>query len=203
MSQCGLNAEDLDEDVVLQFLDEHLPGCQCPAPVVHTRKDLRAALGHLLVVLRANAVIPARMLETTPVDEELRRCDVRMARVRGLAATTRRLWRRTVHRFLRLERPQTTSRAVFGRRIAPYDRPIGPDCVGKTIRQGYARAGLPYTRAHLLRHTMARRLLASGSSLKEVADVLRHRSLNTTLIYAKLDTRNLAAVALTWPGDAQ
>jgi site-specific recombinase XerC len=47
---------------------------------------------------------------------------------------------------------------------------------------------------------MANRLLASGSSLKEVADVLRHRSLNTTLVYAKLDSRNLAEVALPWPG---
>jgi len=47
---------------------------------------------------------------------------------------------------------------------------------------------LPHTRSHLLRHTMASRLLAGGSSLKEVADVLRHRSLNTTLIYAKLDS---------------
>jgi hypothetical protein len=36
-----------------------------------------------------------------------------------------------------------------------------------------------------------------------VADVLRHRSLNTTLIYAKLDSKNLAAVALPWPGCAQ
>ena len=81
------------------------------------------------------------------------------------------------------------------------DQP-GPDCVRKTIRQAYARAGLPYTRAHLLRHTMASRLLASGCSLKEVADVLRHRSLNTTLIYAKLDSRNLGEVALPWPGSA-
>ena len=48
----------------------------------------------------------------------------------------------------------------------------------------------------------ARRLLAHGSSLKEVADVLRHRSLNTSLIYAKLDSRKLAAVALPWPGSA-
>ena len=38
---------------------------------------------------------------------------------------------------------------------------------------------------------MANRLLAGGSFLKEVADVLRYRSLNTTLIYAKLDSRNL------------
>jgi site-specific recombinase XerD len=50
---------------------------------------------------------------------------------------------------------------------------------------------------------MASRLLASGSSLKEVADVLRHRSLNTTLIYAKLDTRSLSTVALPWPGDSK
>ena len=77
----------------------------------------------------------------------------------------------------------------------------------KTICQAYARAGLPYTRSHLLRHTMANRLLAGGSSLKEVADtrshLLRHRSLNTTLIYAKLDSRNLVAVALPWPGSAE
>ena len=66
------------------------------------------------------------------------------------------------------------------RHVAPRDEPVGPDLVRKTIRQAYARAGLPYTRSHLLRHTMANRLLAGGSSLKEVADVLRHRSLNTT-----------------------
>ena len=66
----------------------------------------------------------------------------------------------------------------------------------------FAHAGLPYTRSHLLRHSMANRLLAGGASLKEVADVLRHRSLNTTMIYAKLDSRNLAEVALAWPGSA-
>src|SRR5256885_8754721 len=79
------------------------------------------------------------------------------------------------------------------------DEPIGANLVRKTIRQAYRRAGLPYTRSHLLRHTIARRLLDGGSSLKEVADVLRHRSLNTTLIYAKLDGRKLGAVALPWP----
>jgi site-specific recombinase XerD len=55
----------------------------------------------------------------------------------------------------------------------------------------------------LLRHTLADRLLASGSSLKDVADVLRHRSLNTALIYAKLDSNQLTDVALPWPGGAQ
>ena len=104
--------------------------------------------------------------------------------------------------YLKHERPKTLNRAVFVRHVAPRDEPVGPDLVRKTIRQAYARAGLPYTRSHLLRHTMANRLLAGGSSLKEVADVLRHRSLNTTLIYAKLDSRKLVEVALPWPGSA-
>lgn len=102
--------------------------------------------------------------------------------------------------YLQHERPTTNSRAIFVRLVAPRDQPVGPDLVRKTIRQAYARAGLPHTKAHLLRHTMANRLLAAGSSIKEVADVLRHQSLNTTLIYAKLDSRNLVKVALPWPG---
>ena len=57
-------------------------------------------------------------------------------------------------------------------------------------------------RTHALRHTLARQLLERGSSLKEVADILRHRSLDTSLIYAKLDSRRLSAVALPWPGSA-
>ncbi|HYN59594.1 MAG TPA: site-specific integrase [Rubrivivax sp.] len=107
---------------------------------------------------------------------------------------------RAIADYLQLERPQTLSRAIFVRHATPIGQPIGPDTVAKAIRQAYARAGLPYTRTHLLRHTLASRLLAGGSSLKEVADVLRHRSLETTQIYAKLDGRNLSTIALPWPG---
>lgn len=103
--------------------------------------------------------------------------------------------------YLRLERTQTSSRALFVRCIAPQGRPLGFDGVAKAIRQAYARAGLTGHSAHALRHTLASRLLASGSSLKEVADVLRHRSLDTTLIYAKLDAHSLSEVALPWPGE--
>lgn len=104
--------------------------------------------------------------------------------------------------YLSHERPKTKHRMLFARHVAPREQPIGPKAVRHAIRQAYARAGLEYTGSHLLRHTMASRLLASGSSLKEVADVLRHRSLNTTTIYAKLDSRNLIKVALPWPGSA-
>ena len=128
----------------------------------------------------------------------LRRTKGRREDVLPLPATTGE----AIAAYLKHERPKTSNRDVFVRTAAPRDKPVGPDLVRETIRQAYGRAGLPYTRSHLLRHTMANRLLAGGSSLKEVADVLRHRSLNTTMIYAKLDSRKLAEVALPWPGSA-
>ena len=316
MNQCQLTIECIDEELVSRFLDDHLPRCGCARPVCRNRVALRAALGHLLLVLRAEAVIPEAAPGATPVDEELRRFDAYMDHVRGLAPKTRSMhlltvgrllreqfgdqpivisaltpddlrrfvacqserystpsnatsmiaalrgyfrfrtacgdqvhgligvlaypiqwklaslpqalsnaeverleaalggegpsarrsdamvrcaldlglrrgevaglslddidWRagtitlrgtkgrredclplpvataRAIADYLRLERPQTDSRAVFVRHATPVGRPIGPDCVGKTIRQAYARAGLPYTRAHLLRHTRQR-----------------------------------------------
>jgi integrase len=104
--------------------------------------------------------------------------------------------------YLRHERPKSTNPAVFVRRQAPRDQPIGVDAVRRVIRDAYRRIGLTHGRTHALRHTVASRLLDRGGSLKEVADVLRHRSLNTSLIYAKLDQPRLATVALPWPGSA-
>lgn len=352
----------IDEVSIAEFLDHHLAHCRCVGPIRHDRCDHRAALGHLLFVLRARGVIALPTMSMTPVDEELQCYDAHMERVRGLAPKTRTLVLRIVGRLLRQrfgggcvdiaaikpvhvrrfyaqqaklyckpagassvvaalhgyfryraslgdlvhgltgavscpanwrlstlpkaltaeeveqlvnslgrpgrsmrradaivrcaldlglrsgevarlnlddidwragtitlrhtkglredvlplpattgeaiaaylknERPQSSNRAVFVRHIAPRDEPVGPDLIRKTIRQAYARAGLPHTRSHLLRHTLASRLLAGGSSLKEVADVLRHRALSTTQIYAKLDSRKLVEVALPWPGSA-
>jgi len=102
--------------------------------------------------------------------------------------------------YLRSERPTTVNRCVFVRHVAPTDEPIRPDVVRNTVRQAYRRCGLPFTRVHILRHTLASRLLETGGTLKEVADMLRHRELDTAMIYAKVDTRRLAAVAMPWPG---
>lgn len=104
--------------------------------------------------------------------------------------------------YLRSERPTTVNRRVFVRHVAPVDEPIRPDVVRNTVRQAYLRCGLPYTRVHILRHTLARRMLETGGTLKEVADTLRHRALDTSLIYAKVDMGRLAAVAMPWPGSA-
>ena len=102
--------------------------------------------------------------------------------------------------YLQHERPATPSRAIFVRRRDSRDIQITTAAVQKVIHHACRRAGLPDSGAHVLRHTLACRLVEHGSSLKEVADILRHRSLETTRIYAKLDTPNLAGVALPWPG---
>lgn len=100
MSEYRLRVHRLEEGVVRRFLDEHLPSCDCPRPVRRTRNDLRAALGHLLVVLRAQAVIGEPAPEATPVGEELQCFDDYMSDVRGLADNTRVLYLRTVRRLL-------------------------------------------------------------------------------------------------------
>jgi len=186
-----------------------LPKSLEPAEV----EQLEAALGQSgPSMLRADAMVRCALdlglrsgevarLSLDDIDREagtitLRRTKGRREDVMPLPEATGR----AIAAYLRDERPKTRHRMVFARHMTPRERPIGPDLVRKTIRQAYARAGLPHTRSHLLRHTMASRLLAGGSSLKEVADVLRHRSLNTTLIYAKLDSGRLVEVALPWPG---
>jgi integrase/recombinase XerD len=109
---------------------------------------------------------------------------------------------RAISSYLASERPQCSSRAVFVRHVAPYELPIGTGVVQRAVREAYRRCGLPYTRVHILRHSVASRLLNAGTPLKEIADVLRHRSLDTSAIYTKVDTVRLSAVALPWPGSA-
>lgn len=104
--------------------------------------------------------------------------------------------------YIRYERPATRNRAVFVRHLAPHDRPLGIDGIRVVLRRALRRAGIPHASAHALRHTLACRLVGGGSPIKEVADVLRHRSLNTSLIYAKLNVGALSEVALPWPGSA-
>ncbi|MDI4658245.1 tyrosine-type recombinase/integrase [Xanthobacter autotrophicus] len=103
---------------------------------------------------------------------------------------------------LRKERPQTLNRAIFVRHVAPYDEPIEKGAVKRAVVAGYRRCGWTRTGVHILRHSMASRLLRTGAPMKDIADVLRHRCLDTSVIYAKVDLNRLTAVALPWPGSA-
>jgi len=362
MRQENLAVSSLDECAIERFLRNHLPRCECPSPVSREHGDLRAAVGHLLTVLRDQGVIANIPAPTGHIAEELRRYDEHMCHARGLATGTRSGYLRIVQRFLRhkfaerpvviaelkpadvrqfitaqlelvdtipnasavssalraylryrticgdevlgllgvisspanwslaslprtlsplevdrlldsfhaslpspkrgyaivrcaldlglrgseianlqlsnidwevgtivlkrtksrrqdvlplppatgkaladyvqYERPKTSNTAVFVRTLAPRDLPIGVDAIRRVIHDAFGRIGLTHGRTHALRHTLACQLVEHGSSIKEVADVLRHRSLNTSLIYAKLDTPRLAGVALPWPGSA-
>lgn len=101
--------------------------------------------------------------------------------------------------YLKKGRPATDSRAVFVYHRAPRGYSIQVTTVRGAIRRAFASAGLPWTGTHVFRHTMATMLLQHGASLKEIADVLRHRSLNTTQIYTKVDLGQLSMVAMPWP----
>jgi integrase/recombinase XerD len=68
------------------------------------------------------------------------------------------------------------------------------------VHRACGRAGLPRVGAHRLRHTAATQMLRTGGSLREVGQVLRHRSSEVTSIYAKVDRRALSAVVRPWPG---
>ncbi|REE07582.1 site-specific recombinase XerD [Paraburkholderia sp. BL27I4N3] len=109
---------------------------------------------------------------------------------------------RAISDYLRFGRPSTASRALFVRHRAPRDEPVGPSLVRNAVRCAYARCGHAerWTGTHVLRHSVASRLLREGASLKDIADLLRHRSVNTTTIYLKVDLPRLNAVALPWPG---
>jgi site-specific recombinase XerD len=61
------------------------------------------------------------------------------------------------------------------------------------------RAGLGPMHSHRLRHTAATQMLRAGASLEEVGQVLRHRQVLTTAIYAKVDRDALRALARPWP----
>jgi len=106
--------------------------------------------------------------------------------------------------YLHKARPATESRAVFVRHRPPLDVPVDASVIRSVVRQAAARSGLVgrLHGPHRLRHSAATRMLQGGATLKEIADVLRHRSLDTTAIYAKVDLTRLSAIAQPWPGGA-
>ncbi|MFC1482364.1 site-specific integrase [Myxococcota bacterium] len=101
------------------------------------------------------------------------------------------------------DRPSCTCRQVFIRTRAPIRGFAHPSTVSTIVRRALERAGLhpPAKGAHLLRHSLATEMLSCGATMSEIGQVLRHRSPQTTEIYAKVDTVGLRALARPWPGE--
>lgn len=104
--------------------------------------------------------------------------------------------------YLSRGRPSTPLRHAFLTCKAPV-RSIRPALVSSITNHACDRAGLPRVGAHRLRHSMASDLLRHGATLAAVSQVLRHRDLATTAIYAKVDLEALRKVAQPWPGAAR
>lgn len=101
--------------------------------------------------------------------------------------------------YLQRGRPESDRREVFLRAKAPFS-PIAPKTVSSTVRRACQRAGVAVIGAHRLRHTAACEMVAAGAPLTAVGQVLRHRSLQTTAIYARVDIEQLRRLAVAWPG---
>ena len=106
--------------------------------------------------------------------------------------------------YLKSSRPLSDSDSLFLCCRAPY-RPFGhPTAISLIVSQAMRRAGVtaPGGRgaAHLLRHSVATSLLRHGASLQDIAVILRHRSIQTTQIYAKVDVTSLRPIAQPWLG---
>jgi site-specific recombinase XerD len=101
-------------------------------------------------------------------------------------------------------RPPSELRSVFLRLRAPIAA-LDPATVSTQVQRSLELAGIdsPKKGAHQFRHSLATELLRRGSSLDEIAELLRHRSTQTTEIYAKVDINALRKLALCWPGGAQ
>jgi integrase/recombinase XerD len=96
-------------------------------------------------------------------------------------------------------RPQSRCHSLFLQKTAPYG-PLTRNAVSQAVRQACQRAGLAPVGAHRLRHTAATELLRAGTSLTAIGQVLRHRDVATTAIYAKVDRNALRALGRPWPG---
>jgi site-specific recombinase XerD len=95
-------------------------------------------------------------------------------------------------------RPRCECDAVFVSVLSPYTS-LTRHAVANVVYRASVRVGLPPFRPHRLRHTLASDLLRAGSPLVEIGQILRHRSVMTTAIYAKVDFASLSALARPWP----
>jgi len=99
-------------------------------------------------------------------------------------------------------RPKCESRSVFVTVRQPY-RLLTPESVRAIMGRACERAGLERRGTHRFRHSLATEMLRAGASLPEVGQVLRHRSMLSTSIYAKVDQNALRPLARQWPGAGQ
>jgi len=211
----GLHPQDLATSVPrvarwsLSTLPKHLSADQVKR--VLKAYDRRTPLGrrnHVILLLlarlglRAGEVIRLRLED---ID-----WDHACLLVRGKAGRSAQLplpgdVARAMAQYIRRDRPRCDCRSIFIRDYAPLDGLSKANSIAKIVWRALKNAGVKSARAgaHLLRHSLATDMLSRGASLDEIGEILRHRSADTTAIYAKVDLKALRSLAVAWPGGAQ
>jgi site-specific recombinase XerD len=107
---------------------------------------------------------------------------------------------RAIVTYLKKVRPKCNTRGLFVSINAPIKK-LTLHGLCSTVRRTCQRVGLspPCQGPYLLRHSLATRMLREGATMTEIAEIMRHRSLNTTRIYAKVDLKSLREIVTPWP----
>ncbi|HEX8111068.1 MAG TPA: tyrosine-type recombinase/integrase [Kofleriaceae bacterium] len=146
---------------------------------------------------------------------ELRRSDLDWKRglVRVMGKGRRETWLPlpqdagdAVRDYLEKARPRSPHERLFLSVRAPFRPFKGTPAVAFLVRQAIARAGVQRpagVATHLFRHSLAKRLLAHDIPLEGIGVILRHRSLETSAQYAKIDVGTLQTVVQAWPGNPE
>ena len=106
--------------------------------------------------------------------------------------------------YLQQGRPRIDTDTVFVRALAPFQAFADHAAISIIVKKAMRRAGVTCSSrgaAHALRHSVATSMLGQGASLQDIAAVLRHQSIATTQIYAKVDAAALQQIAQPWPGE--
>lgn len=105
-------------------------------------------------------------------------------------------------KYLRYVRPRCSCRKVFIRAVAPYQGLLSTSAITTIVKKHLNKADLHPAKkgAHVLRHSLATRMIRGGNTLDEIGDILGHRFHSSTEIYAKVAITALRALAQPWPG---
>ncbi len=162
-------------------------------------RDYAMALCQVVLGLRVSEVAKLRLDDIDWSTGTVRIEDTKGLRRRELPLPVR--VGQAIVKYVRHERPCGRCRSVFVRHKGARGTPVTNALIQGVMRLAYAK--VPSCQhlggTHVLRHTAATHMLQRGAGIKEIADVLGHRSIESTAIYAKVDLPSLTALVLPWP----
>jgi integrase len=161
------------------------------------RRDFAIALCLSELALRANEVASLTLDDVDWRNLTLRLRQTKQGRERLVPLPAHVA--KALANYLERGRPAASHRDLFVRHRAPFGQPLQGPHVRVIIRRAFIRSGLDCSGAYILRHSWATRAHRQGTHLKLIADILGHRSLNTTTRYAQVHVEELRQAAQPWP----